>query len=77
MRCLVLILVFATILTGCGFNTTNNKAEVNAYQVTDDKNNVIKFQSKPVRVYASTLSIEEVLVDLIEPERMQQIVITL
>lgn len=73
MRCLVLILVFATILTGCGFNNNSNKAEVNAYQVTDDKNNVIQFQSKPMRVYAATLSIEEVLVDLIEPERFAAI----
>ena len=61
------------MLTGCGFNTKSNDVEKTTYQVTDDKNNVIKFQSKPMRVYSTTLSIEEVLVDLVEPERFAAI----
>lgn len=44
-----------------------------SYSVVDDYGNVLKFATKPKKVYATTLSLEELLVDLLEPERFAAI----
>lgn len=44
-----------------------------SYSVVDDYGNVLKFATKPQKVYATTLSLEELLVDLLEPERFAAI----
>lgn len=44
-----------------------------SYSVEDDYGNVLKFERKPQKVYATTLSLEELLVDLLEPERFAAI----
>lgn len=73
MRCLFFCLLIALLTVGCGNYEKQNKEMGMAYQVEDDYGNIVKFNSKPQRVYASTLSIEEVLVDLLEPERFAAI----
>lgn len=58
-------------LTGCGFGNDNAKnTAVKTYSVTDDLGNVLQFDKKPTKIYASTLSLEEVLVDLVTPDRI-------
>lgn len=71
MRCLFLIIILITVLTGCGFsNDAAKSTAVKTYSVTDDLGNVLKFDKKPTKIYASTLSLEEVLVDLVQPDRI-------
>lgn len=72
MRCLILLLIML-LLTGCGMQTQQQVTAQASYSVVDDYGNVLKFTTKPKRVYATTLSIEEVLVDLLEPERLAAI----
>lgn len=71
MRCLFLIIILITFLTGCGFDRDNAKhTTTRTYSVTDDLGNVLQFDKKPTKIYASTLSLEEVLVDLVSPDRI-------
>ena len=72
VRCLLLLLIMM-LLTGCGLQNQQTTTTTAAYSVVDDYGNVLKFTAKPQRVYATTLSIEEVLVDLLEPERFAAI----
>lgn len=44
-----------------------------SYSVVDDYGNVLKFATKPKKVYATTLSLEELLADLVELERFAAI----
>lgn len=60
-------------IAGCGNDSDIAKNDHCSYQVVDDFGDVIKFDSKPKRVYATTLSIEEVLIGLLEPERFAAI----
>lgn len=69
MRCLVLILLMM-IFTGCGMQSRSDDNKSNdAYSVVDDYGNVLQFDAKPKRIYAGTLSIEELLVDLVSADR--------
>lgn len=71
MRCFILGII-VMLLTGCG-SSVNHKSNECAYSVRDDFGNVVEFASKPQRVYATTLSIEELLVDLLPAERIAAI----
>ena len=56
------------LLPGCGEKPA---AEVpGGYDVVDDRGRTIHFDKKPQRVYGNTLSLEEVLLDLLPPERI-------
>ena len=68
MRCLVLILLMM-IFTGCGTQPHVDNKPNDAYSVVDDYGNVLQFDAKPKRIYAGTLSIEELLVDLVSADR--------
>lgn len=75
MRSIILIMVLITAtLTGCGV-VKDTEVPSGAflgeyYQVTDDKGNVLEFNKKPTRIYATTMSIEEILVDLVPLNRI-------
>lgn len=75
MRSIILIMILITAtLTGCGV-VKDTEVQSGAfpgeyYQVTDDKGNVLEFNEKPTRIYATTLSIEEILVDLVPLNRI-------
>ena len=74
MRYIILILLVMSLsIAGCGNDSDIAKNDHCSYQVVDDFGDVIKFDSKPKRVYATTLSIEEVLIGLLEPERFAAI----
>ena len=75
MRSIILIMVLITAtLTGCGVvkdtEVPSGAFPGEYYQVTDDKGNVLEFNKKPTRIYATTLSIEEILVDLVPLNRI-------
>ena len=64
----VLILCF---FTGCKSETLQtNDGAINRYEVIDDFGNRIVLNGKPQRIYAQTMSLEEILIDLVAPERM-------
>ncbi len=66
----LLMLVFALILTaGCGQEKTASQTE-GGYQVTDDKGTVVDFAEKPKRIVSMTLSTDNILLGLVEPERV-------
>lgn len=71
MRCLILGIIMM-LLVGCGSSVNDNPNEC-VYSVQDDFGNIVEFTSKPQRVYATTLSIEELLVELLPPERIAAI----
>ncbi len=65
-----LMLVFALVLTaGCGQEKTASQTE-GGYQVTDDKGTVVDFAEKPKRIVSMTLSTDNILLGLVEPERV-------
>lgn len=57
------------IFTGCGTQPHVDNKPNDAYSVVDDYGNVLQFDTKPKRIYAGTLSIEELLVDLVSADR--------
>ncbi len=66
----LLMLVFALVLTaGCGQEKTASQTE-GGYQVTDDKGIVVDFAEKPKRIVSMTLSTDNILLGLVEPERV-------
>lgn len=72
VRCLVLVLLMM-IFTGCGMQPQSDNKSNDTYSVVDDYGNVLRFDSKPKKIYAGTLSIEELLVDLVAADRFAAI----
>ena len=71
----VIALIMAVVfVSGCGFSESGGPTKDSnvpaQYQVTDDYGNIITFSTKPVRICALTLSLEEVLIDLVGTERI-------
>lgn len=65
----MLVLIMSLALTaGCG----NDKAQSNAgsYKVVDDKGTEVDFDKKPTRIVSMTLSTDNILLGLVEPERV-------
>lgn len=77
MRSFILVIIMILGITGCSFDKTvsvTEKTEVkNQYQVVDDKGNILYFTDTPKRIYATTLSLEEILTDLVPLERIAAI----
>lgn len=72
VRCLVIVLLMM-IFTGCGMQPQSDNKPNDTYSVVDDYGNVLRFDSKPKKIYAGTLSIEELLVDLVAADRFAAI----
>lgn len=68
--CLFFLCVMVAGCGGQGRSVEGNTHAATGYAVTDDSGNILKFTQKPVRIYASTVSLEEILVDLVPPERI-------
>ena len=64
----LLLLCLLFFLPGCGEKPAG--AVSGGYDVVDDRGRTIHFDAKPQRVYGNTLSLEEVLLDLLPPERI-------
>lgn len=77
MRSFILVIIMILGITGCSFDKTvlfTEKTEVKTqYQVVDDKGNILDFTDTPKRIYATTLSLEEILTDLVPLERIAAI----
>lgn len=77
MRSFILVIIMILGITGCSFDKTvsvTEKTEVKTqYQVVDDKGNILYFTDTPKRIYATTLSLEEILTDLVPLERIAAI----
>ena len=65
---LVFLLGILFLLPGCGEKPTAEAP--GGYDVVDDRGRTIHFDKKPERVYGNTLSLEEILLDLLPPERI-------
>ena len=65
-----LLLLFGILffLSGCGEKPAAEAP--GGYDVVDDRGRTIHFDAKPQHVYGNTLSLEEVLLDLLPPERI-------
>ena len=64
-----LLLLFLLFAGGCT-SVTKEKQASESYSVTDDFGNVLRFSKKPEKIVGSTVSIEEVLLDLVPPQRI-------
>ena len=77
MRSFILVIIMILGITGCSFDKTvlfTEKTEVKTqYQVVDDKGNILDFTDTPRKIYATTLSLEEILTDLVPLERIAAI----
>lgn len=69
----IILFIISLCIAGCGAEPVSNNAAQEAYQVQDDYGNVLNFDSKPQRIYATTISLEELLLDLVPPERFAAI----
>lgn len=68
-RILFCILSALCLLTlGCGGGAP--ASETGGYTMTDDFGTVLHMKEKPKAIYASTLGLNEILVDLVPPERI-------
>ena len=65
---LLLLLGILFFLSGCGEKPAAEAP--GGYDVVDDRGRTIHFDAKPQHVYGNTLSLEEVLLDLLPPERI-------
>ena len=65
-----LLLLFGILffLSGCGEKPAAEAP--GGYDVVDDRGRTIHFDAKPQHVYGNTLSLEEVLLDILPPERI-------
>ena len=74
MRSFSLLLLLILLMSGCGFGnntiSSEKKFKNDQYQVIDDNGSIIKFSEKPQRIYATTLSTEEILTELVPLERI-------
>lgn len=61
------------MLAGCTTDSTANTDIRQGYEVQDDYGNTVKFDAKPQKIYATTISLEELLLDLIPPEHFAAI----
>ena len=63
-----MFLVALMLTAGCG----NDKAQSNTggYKVVDDKGTEVDFDKKPTRIVSMTLSTDNILLGLVEPERV-------
>ena len=77
MRSFILAMIVILITTGCGLEgqgtAVENSVKQTQYQVADDKGNILIFNEKPKRIYATTLSLEEILIDLVPLEHITAI----
>lgn len=65
----MLMLVMALVLTaGCGSDKSQGSA--GGYKVVDDKGTEVDFGQKPTRIVSMTLSTDNILLGLVEPERV-------
>lgn len=69
--CIVIMLTFC--IFGCGNKSIVSYVQPErsqGYEIMDDHGTLLKFTEKPKRIYATTISLEEILVDLVPPERI-------
>lgn len=74
MRLFIGLIMAAVFLSGCGFDEPGGQSGQRAvqaqYHVKDDFGDVVTFPAKPIRICALTLSLEEIVIDLVGTERM-------
>ena len=70
---LLLVSIIASLFV-CGCKQEEEKnAATKGYSVTDDFGNKLHFMEKPKRILGTTANIEEILLELVPPERMAAI----
>lgn len=69
---LTAVLLFTAILGGCSQKKTETQTN-KGYSVTDEFGHTLHFTEKPRFVLGNTTNIEEILIDLVTPERMSAI----
>ena len=69
---LSILFLFLFVLCGCGAEK-NTASPANGYSVKDEFGHTLQFSAKPMKIIGSTASIEEILVDLVPPQRMAAI----
>lgn len=69
MSLLALLLALIMALAGCGSEKQAATSE-GGYEVTDDMGTVVAFDTKPTRIASMTLSTDNILLGLVEPERV-------
>ena len=68
--CLLLIFIIASLFF-CGCKQEEEKnAATKGYSVTDDFGNKLHFTEKPKRILGTTANIEDILLELVPPDRM-------
>ena len=70
-RCslIALLILISICLTGC-LNNGGNTAQQTAYTVTDAKGTQVNLPAKPKRILTLSLGTDEIMLGLVEPERM-------
>ena len=70
-RCslIALLILISICLTGC-LNNGGNTAQQTAYTVTDAKGTQVNIPAKPKRILTLSLGTDEIMLGLVEPERM-------
>lgn len=69
---LLVSIIASLLLCGCGQEKEKN-VETNGYYVTDDYGYKLHFAEKPQHIVGTTANIEEVLLELVSPERIAAI----
>lgn len=74
---LSLLIMLPFSIFGCGNTNTTSSEPISTqntgYEVVDDHGTLLKFTEKPKQIYATTISLEEILVELVPPERIAAI----
>lgn len=67
---LALVIALLFLLCGCGNDLTAKKNINLGYEVTDCQGNTIKLKEKPKRIVSLSLGTDEIIMDLVPPERI-------
>lgn len=66
----IILLVISIMLTGCGAHMPQQAAAPQSYQVQDDYGNTIVLKEKPKRIMTTHIYLDNIVLGLVEPERM-------
>lgn len=67
---LLLCLGLLLALAGCGSETADQSGQAAAYSVTDSQGHTLRFKEKPQRIVSMSISTDEILIDLVAPQRI-------
>jgi len=69
-RFLWFVIILAMLLGGCGNKNSEEDTKVYLYSIKDQTNTIVNFEKLPNRILPISQEITEIVIDMVEPERI-------